>query len=203
MTNKAPFINQENKLAKPLSYPYSSRTIASDQTGCRRNTKRNTRDSGCGPKPSKRHVVVWDATVSYMWTSPETTKDSSPSHIFKLLNSSSDEYSKKEAYIFHDALRASPKLKPIQTDLASIVSSVDSFALQFLVKAVITRHLFSIILQSKKFGGVSPQEMADAIDYYSKAMSAFALASYIPPHLLQNVKSLLDDLLDITNKVIN
>ncbi|KAJ9066978.1 hypothetical protein DSO57_1004408 [Entomophthora muscae] len=165
--------------------------------------KRSKCDSGCKSEPFKRRVIVWDATVPSTWTSQEPHKDSSPNHTFTLLNSSSDEYSKKEAYTFHYALKANPKLKTIQSDLAFIVSSVDSFALQFLVKAVIARHLFSDILKAKKFTGILSQEMIEAIDYYSKAISAFALASYIPPHLLQNVKSLLDDLLDITNKFIS
>ncbi|KAJ9049036.1 hypothetical protein DSO57_1028738 [Entomophthora muscae] len=202
MIFNAPLINQENNLATPLSYPCPRGAIASDQMACK-TMKRSNRDSSCKSKPFKKRVIVWDATVPSMWTSQEPPKDSSPNHTFTLLNSYSDEYSKKEATIFNDALKASPKLKPIQTDLAFVVSSFDSFALKFLVNAVIARHLFSTFLKSKKGVAILSQEMTEAIDYYSKAISAFALASCIPPHLLQSVKSLLDDLLNITNKFIN
>ncbi|KAJ9052867.1 hypothetical protein DSO57_1029856 [Entomophthora muscae] len=164
--------------------------------------KRSRRDPGFKSKTFKRHFFVLDTTVPSTWTSQEPPDENSPSHTFTLLNSYSGEYSKKEAYTFHDALKASPKLKTIQSDLAFIVSSIDSFALQFLVNAVNARHRFSVILKSKKGIDMMSQEMTEDIEYYSQAISAFALASYIPPHLIQNVKSLLDDLLDITNKFI-
>ncbi|KAJ9066977.1 hypothetical protein DSO57_1004407 [Entomophthora muscae] len=202
MTVKVPLIIQENEPASPLLYSCSREAIASDQMGCK-VMKRSKRNSGCKSKSFKRHVFVWDATVPSTWTSQEPPDENSPSHTFTLLNSYSGEYSKKEAYTFYDALKASPELKTIQSDLAFIVSSVDSFALQFLVKAVIARHLFSDILKTKKGVDILSHEMTEAIDYYSQAISAFALASYIPPHLHQNVKSLLDELLDITNKFIN
>ncbi|KAJ9062635.1 hypothetical protein DSO57_1008660 [Entomophthora muscae] len=150
------------------------------------------------PSPGKRHVIAWDSTPPAL-KSQELPQAISPDRTFNILQRYADELTFKEALIFHDALKtkATPALIIIQESLPLVVASFDKPTFKFLLKAVIARHLFSSILQTGFAVDMASQQMAEAINYYSSAISAQPIYNHgiiIP--------SLLDDLLDLTNCIL-
>ncbi|KAJ9076432.1 hypothetical protein DSO57_1026280 [Entomophthora muscae] len=159
----------------------------------------NKNDTENQPSPWKKHVIIWNSTPPAS-KSQQPPQDISPSHTtFNLLQPYADKLTFKEASIFHDALQtnATPALKTIQESLPLVVASFDKPTLKFLLNAVIARHLFSSILQTGFAVDMASREMAEAINYYSSAISAQPIYN----HSLI-IPSLLDDLLDLTNCIL-